>query len=153
MMGDATALEQEIRLAACLRILLEECGERPPVLPSRPPVPAVRRARDYLHARYTQPVRLEQLAAVTGVSRFHLAHLFTRATGVPPHAYQNQLRIAAACRLLRAGVQPAHIDVGFADQSHLGRHFKRIVGVTPGEYAATVRRTKAGNPSAIARTF
>jgi len=131
----ATILEQENRLAACLRLVLETCGERTPLRPAAGVHPGVRRAREFLDAHFGEPVRLAELAAVNGLSRFHFAHVFNQTYGVSPHAYQTQLRVAAACRALRTGVSPQAIDVGFFDQSHLGRHFKRCWGVTPAQYA------------------
>src|SRR5690606_41927249 len=61
------------------------------------------------------------------------------ATGLPPHAYLNSVRIRQARRLLRAGVRPAEVaaEVGFTDQAHLSRHFKRVVGVPPAAYQRT----------------
>jgi len=61
---------------------------------------------------------------------------FRGETGLPPHAYLNQLRVRLARRLLDRGVTPAEVAaaVGFADQAHLTRHFKRVVGVPPGSY-------------------
>lgn len=97
--------------------------------------PAVRRARDFLHAHYAENVGLSELAAAAGLSRFHLLRSFSAAYGLAPHAYQTQLRVARARALLRQGVSPNEIDVGFADQSHLGRHFKRALGLTPAVYA------------------
>jgi AraC-like DNA-binding protein len=71
------------------------------------------------------------------VSRFHLVHAFTSEVGLPPHAYQIHLRIRRSRALLAAGMPLGGIaaDLGFADQSHFGRHFRRVVGVTPGAYA------------------
>ena len=59
---------------------------------------------------------------------------------MPPHAYHLQLRIDRAKRLLAAGSAPARVanDSGFVDQSHLTRHFRKWVGVTPGAYARAV---------------
>lgn len=129
-------LEQETRLAACLRVLLESCSERRPAARPREH-PGVRRARDYLHAYPLQQVRLDDLAIVSGVSRYHLVRVFTRTYGLSPHAYQNQLRIACVRRHLRAGIPLRDIETGFFDQSHLIRHFKRVVGVSPGQYASS----------------
>jgi AraC-like DNA-binding protein len=90
-----------------------------------------------LRERWNEAVRLDELSEAAGLSRFELARRFRRQIGLPPHAFQLDLRIAAARRLLDAGRPPVEVAVtcGFADQPHLTRVFKRIVGVTPGEYA------------------
>jgi AraC-like DNA-binding protein len=98
---------------------------------------SVRRARRHLRERWNQRVPLEELAAVAGLSRFELVRRFRSETGLTPHAFQVNLRIARARALLTEGVTPAAVaaDCGFADQPHLTRTFKRAVGVTPGRYA------------------
>jgi AraC-like DNA-binding protein len=98
---------------------------------------AVRRARHHLQARWDQRVSLAELATVAGLSRFELVRRFREQTDITPHAFQTNLRIAQARRLLAAGVAPAEVaaQCGFADQPHLNRVFKRAVGVTPGRYA------------------
>lgn len=92
--------------------------------------------RDHLQANIPCNVTLDELAALDGVSKYHLARLFTDAFGVPPHAYQILLRVNAARALLDAGVDIAEASarVGFADQAHLTRHFKKAFSVTPGQY-------------------
>lgn len=81
------------------------------------------------------------LAAVCGVSLFHFLRLFEQGYGLPPHALQVQLRVHYVQRLLRRGVRPikAAQMAGFSDQSHLNRHFKRLVGKTPGQFAKAYR--------------
>jgi AraC-like DNA-binding protein len=98
---------------------------------------AVRRARHHLRERWDQRVTLTELAAVSGLSRFELVRRFRELGAVTPHAFQTDLRIAEARRLLSAGVAPAEVAAtcGFADQPHLSRVFKRAVGVSPGRYA------------------
>jgi AraC-like DNA-binding protein len=61
---------------------------------------------------------------------------FRAETGLPPHAYLNQVRVRQARALLASGMAPAQVaaTTGFADQAHLTRHFKRVVGVPPGAY-------------------
>jgi AraC-like DNA-binding protein len=136
----ASVLEQQSRLAGCVRLLLGGCGERRPTAPAAAAAAQLARVREYLHAHFTEDIRLQDLAKVSGLSRFHVAHAFSRVHGVPPHAYQTLLRVAAARDLLRGGVRPADIDLGFADQSHLTRHFKQILGITPAAYARAMRR-------------
>ena len=98
---------------------------------------AIERAKHYLHDNFNQTVSLNELVALTTLSRFHLVRAFALHTGIPPHAYQLKLRIERACVLLRAGVTAAEAasQVGFADQSHFTRHFKRIRHITPGQFA------------------
>ena len=94
------------------------------------------RARDYLHAHLHQDIGLDHLAAACSVDRFRLSRAFKAAFGLAPHAYLVQLRLARARRQLAAGRSPAHVafDLGFADQSHLGRWFLRAYGMTPAQY-------------------
>ncbi len=103
---------------------------------------AVRRARAYLQDRWDQPVSLAELAAVAGLSRFELIRRFRRQNGLTPHSFQRDLRIDRARALLGDGVPAAAVAAacGFADQPHLTRVFKRLVGVTPGVYARAVGR-------------
>lgn len=136
---DEGALEQQTRFLECIRLMLSECAEGSPGEGTAVPSGSLTRAREYLHAHFREQVRLDELAAVAGISRFHLAHAFQRELGLPPHAYQNALRVAEARLQLRAGIRPANVDVGFADQSHLTRHFKRVFGINPAEYARAVR--------------
>lgn len=93
-------------------------------------------ARDILHARMVDPPSLGELAALVGTSRFALLRAFRARHGLPPHAYLNQLRVRRARGLLEDGVPAAAVAVavGFADQSHLSRHFRRLVGLAPGRY-------------------
>ena len=133
----ATALEQQSRLAVCLQLLLENYLERrPPQRRAGDERGPMEQAKAVLWDRFDQPVTLDELAAAAGLSRFHLLRSFVRRFGIPPHAYQNHVRVERARALLVRGVPPsvAAVDVGFADQSHLTRHFKRIHGVAPGAY-------------------
>ncbi|HYQ17639.1 MAG TPA: AraC family transcriptional regulator [Polyangiaceae bacterium] len=105
--------------------------------------PVAVRLRELLLADEEQTRDLEQLAQGLGFSRFQLLRAFKRAYGLPPHTYVLCARIAQAQRLLRLGQRPAYVaaELGFADQSHLTRHFKRLLRVTPSEYAqATLSR-------------
>jgi AraC-like DNA-binding protein len=82
------------------------------------------------------PPSLDELSAATGLGPFALLRAFRAETGLPPHAYLNQLRVRQARSLLDGGLAPAQVAActGFADQAHLTRHFKRVVGVPPGAY-------------------
>lgn len=97
---------------------------------------AVDLAREYLADNFAENVSLEDLATLAGLSPFHLNRLFSKEFGLPPHAFQTQIRISRAKFLLRQGctISQTAFDVGFVDQSHFTRHFRRLVGVTPGHY-------------------
>ena len=94
-------------------------------------------ALEYLDSRLASEVTLEELSIVAGLSRRQTIVAFRTATGLPPHAWHLQRRIEQVKRLLRDGVPAAlaAAEAGFADQSHMGRHFRAIVGVTPAAYA------------------
>jgi AraC-like DNA-binding protein len=99
---------------------------------------AVRRAIAHIRDRWDQAVPLQELAQVAGLSRFELVRRFKQQVGLPPHAFQVDLRIHRARELLGAGRAPADVALmcGFADQAHLTRTFRRHVGITPARYAA-----------------
>jgi AraC family transcriptional regulator len=86
---------------------------------------------------------LEQMAAVAHLSPYHFARQFKAATGLPPHQYVIARRVERAQHLLRGdgelGLAEVALRVGFPDQSHFSFHFKRIVGVTPGQFRISAR--------------
>jgi AraC family transcriptional regulator len=94
---------------------------------------------EYLNAGLT----LEHLAEVARLSPFHFARQFKAASGLPPHQYVIGRRVERAKDLLqaRAGLSLAEVALraGFSDQSQFSRHFKRVVGVTPGRFRAPAR--------------
>jgi AraC-like DNA-binding protein len=96
----------------------------------------VRRAIELLRERLDDEVTLDALADHADTDKFHLCRAFRAQVGLPPHAYLTRLRIMRAKELLAAGVSLKEIapHVGLYDQSQLNRHFRRIVGTTPGAY-------------------
>lgn len=97
-------------------------------------------ARDYLRAHSSEPVTIAELADMMGLAESHLIRAFHREFGLPPHAYQMRLRLAAACELLASGLSVSTVafECGFADQSHLSRNFKAVYGLTPAAWASAV---------------
>lgn len=138
LLASSSVLEQQTRLAELLYLLLTHYGEQRPPRPL-PPVgkTALYRARDYLHDHWNAPVTLDDLAHVVHHSTSYFADSFRREFGLPPHTYQLQLRVARARWLLAHGTAISEVaaEAGFADQAHLHRTFKRILGVTPANYA------------------
>jgi AraC-like DNA-binding protein len=91
---------------------------------------------DLLVDRVAENVRLDDLAQAADMSRFHLIRLFRRRYGVTPFAFQRNLRVERARDALQHGESLAETaaEFGFADQSHLGRAFRAVMGATPGQY-------------------
>lgn len=111
----------------------------PPSAPSATPAETtevVEAVRRHLRDHVADPVRLDDLARLAGRSRCHLLRMFQQATGLPPHAYQTQLRVNAARELLAAGhaISRVAAETGFADQSHFSRVFRDLTGATPRQY-------------------
>jgi AraC-like DNA-binding protein len=111
----------------------------------RPSRGAVARARDLLDAEFARPIESADLECATGLDRFSLARAFRAAFGTAPHRYLVARRVAAARRLIAKGETLAETAdaCGFADQSHLNRHFKACIGVTPGRYARLIAQRAA----------
>jgi len=138
------ALDAEARLALVAERLAARLAPAGPSAPPPPPRPeggVADRLRELLDARVAEPITLREAAAVLDRSVPHLVRSFTRRFGVSPHAYLVGRRIEAARRRLLAGERPADVAVavGFHDQSHLTRHFRRHASVPPGEFARSRR--------------
>ncbi|MFN8372285.1 MAG: AraC family transcriptional regulator [Anaerolineae bacterium] len=133
----ASALERETRLLWTLIQLVRRHADQrlaPSALGSEHN--ALVQAQHYLQTHYAEDISLETLALVAHLSPFHLSRLFRERLGLPPHAYLNQIRINRAKEQLNVGrsIAETALATGFVDQSHLNKAFKRIVGVTPGQY-------------------
>jgi AraC-like DNA-binding protein len=115
---------------------------------TRPEHAGVRQIRIHLETCYGSRIKLEPLAASVGLSVFQLIRLFRQATGLPPYAYLEQIRIDRAVTMLREGVPVSEVAfrTGFSDQSHLTRFFKRLTGVPPGRYRRSVEKVGFGTP-------
>ncbi len=135
-------LEQESYIFDLLTCVIGRHADDHPVMkPVGREHQAVTRAREYLDAYYAANITLDDLAREAYLSPYHLARVFAEEVGLPPHAYLIQVRIQHAKQLLNTDCPLTDIayDVGFGDQSHLNRRFKRIVGMTPGQYRKNVQ--------------
>jgi AraC-like DNA-binding protein len=105
--------------------------------------PALRRACELLDDELAGNVTLDELARAAGVSRHRLSRLFRVAFGMPPHRFQLAQRIRLARRMLERGAAVAEVAqaTGFFDQSHLHRHFRATLGMTPAGYAHRTAQT------------
>ncbi|AWK86523.1 helix-turn-helix domain-containing protein [Azospirillum thermophilum] len=98
---------------------------------------AVRRVREFVETRLESPLTIDDLAAVAGLSPYHFARAFKRATGEAPHGYVLGRRVERAKAMIAAGRPLAEVAAatGFSSQSHLTARFRERVGVTPLAYA------------------
>ncbi|MEG8279219.1 helix-turn-helix domain-containing protein [Streptomyces sp. AHA2] len=132
-------LEAESRLLLVGERLREHLRGHPRGEAGRPRAagPAVaRRLRELLDERVVEGIGLREAAGLVGAHPAHLVRAFSAAYGIAPHQYLTSLRVGRARRLLLEGRSPGEVAVaaGFYDQSHLTRHFRRLVGVPPGRY-------------------
>jgi AraC-like DNA-binding protein len=132
------ALAAETTLAFVAERIRHALGGRPASRP-RPPRPRLAdELRDFLDAHLFEPVTMAAAAARLDAGPTQLARAFTTAFGIAPHAYVLGRRLDAARDRILAGEPLAEVavDVGFVDQAHLTRRFKRFLAVTPGRFSA-----------------
>jgi AraC-like DNA-binding protein len=147
---DAPPLEQDERYGALASGLFGRALSRA----ADPSAPALARARDYIAAHAVERIGVRDVAAQADLSPWHFVRAFRRRFGVPPHRFQLCMRIDIARRLLAAGMSASQVahSTGFADQSHLVRSFKRLVGTTPARYRGGKPAMFAG-PAATSERF
>lgn len=144
MEAPAGALERQSLLAECLELLAGLCPAVPETRPGGPLAAAVELARALLDGGQAEHRGWPDIAAACGAEPLALHRAFALAMGLPPHLYQTHLRLRRAKELLRAGagLAEAALEAGFCDQSHMHRHFVRLVGLTPAQYARAFRAAK-----------
>jgi AraC family transcriptional regulator len=99
---------------------------------------ALNRICEYIHGALGEKITLTELATIAGVSRFHFSRLFKQSTGLSPMAYVERSRMDLAQSLIRSGqhsLVEIALMVGFADQSHFSRRFRRHMRCTPTQFA------------------
>lgn len=103
----------------------------------------IARVIDYLETHFAEEVDVDTLATVACLSPYHFIRVFSRQTGMTPHAWLMQLRVRKAVALINQGVPIAEaaVQAGCSDQSHLNRLFKRYLGYTPGQLRNSVQDT------------
>lgn len=132
-------LEREtFYLSTMLQLISRHAKQTKPLLKLASEPRVVKHMREFLDEHYVENISMQSLANSAELSPFYLARLFNKEVGLPPHAYQVQRRIQKAKQLLQSHqsnkLSDVATDCGFSDQSHLNRHFKRALGVTPGAY-------------------
>lgn len=140
--GRVDPLEAESRVPWLLTALARRHGAARPLADRVPGADHIARAvRERLADELLAPPSLAELAAPLGLSRYQLLRAFRTSTGLPPYAWLAQYRVTRARAHLDAGLRPAEAAslVGFADQAHLTRWFRRVLGVTPAAYRNSVQ--------------
>jgi AraC-like DNA-binding protein len=134
----ASPFEQESHFISTIGQLVARYSKNSIVLQSHRKEPNyVKLIRDYLRSHYSRNVTLAHLSSITNLSPFYLLRVFRNQVGCTPHEYQTQVRITRARKLIRKGhsISDVSLETGFFDQSHLSKNFKRIVGISPGQYS------------------
>jgi len=104
---------------------------------------ALRKVREHIAQRLAERIEIRDLAAIAGLSACHFARAFRESTGVPPHRYVTELRLATAAAQVRdtaRSLTEIAYDVGFFDLSHFSRQFARAFGEAPSAYRARYRQ-------------
>jgi AraC family chemosensory pili system transcriptional regulator ChpD len=121
--------------------LLDVPLEAPVVLLERTePHPAVSKVQSIIRDQCADRMHISELAQQVALDMRYLISLFKLATGVTPHQFQIAMRVELARALLQQHLPLCEVAAraGFADQSHLNRHFRRQYGFTPGEFRESV---------------
>jgi AraC-like DNA-binding protein len=144
--------EMTTALARLAALLLARPGLE---LPVKPGSEIVRRCLSLLAGALDRPVSMQELARAGRATPEQVRRAITQATGLPPLAWHLQRRIQEAKHLLMRGegIATTALRTGFADQAHLTRHFKRLVGVSPARYAQGARAGSAQRSFADPRTL
>ncbi|MEV6182310.1 AraC family transcriptional regulator [Streptomyces sp. NPDC052015] len=129
-------LEAGSRLVLLGERLRDHLRPRNTARPRRRDPVLARRLRDLLDGRLVDGVSLDEAAGLLQAHPAHLVRAFSGAYGIAPHQYLTARRVDRARRLLLDGRPAGEVAVaaGFYDQAHLTRHFRKLVGVTPGRY-------------------
>jgi AraC-like DNA-binding protein len=101
------------------------------------PPGAMRRVREHVETHLSESIDVAELAAIAGLSVFHFARQFKQSAGVTPHHYLIKRRVERAREMLvRTDFSLSEIAIvtGFSDQSHFARHFRHVLGTTPGQF-------------------
>jgi AraC-like DNA-binding protein len=125
---------------AMSQLITRHADDPPPECELKEERNCVKKVRTYIETHYAEDILLDQLAALVNLNACHMLRLFTKAVGMPPHAYLTYVRARQAKRLLAVGVPIADAAclTGFVDQSHLTKRFKRVYGITPGQYLLSI---------------
>lgn len=125
-----------------LEILAQFSRERARTSHPKPPR-WMKQVRDILHAQFSETITHDALGSAVGVHPVHLATVFRQHYKCTIGEYIRRLRIEYACEQLcmsDASLADIALTSGFSDQSHFSKTFKRLVGITPGQFRTNLRK-------------
>ncbi|WP_426818182.1 helix-turn-helix domain-containing protein [Winslowiella sp. 2C04] len=127
-------LQQQDLILLCSKLLDDDEGS------GKADQQAVNRVKAWMQENLAMKPQLDELAQVSGLSKYHLVRRFSQQVGMPPLQYHMQLRLHRARDMLRQNVAPldAALLLGFYDQSHFINAFRKVMGTTPQHYAHQV---------------
>lgn len=135
---DSLAVAVTARLIRCHSSMTLEPGKRNGRLPDR----TLRQVLTYIEDNLSQDISLSSIAAVADLSVSHFKNLFRESVGLPVHQYLIRRRVERAKKLLGEGklsISQIALESGFAHQSHLALHMRRVLGVSPKMLRAMLR--------------
>lgn len=100
----------------------------------------IQEAINYIQEHLGEDISLEAIASHLSISPYYLSHLFKQLMGISPYQYVLQQRVERAKRLLRKSeltIAEIALECGFANQAHLAKHFRTLVGISPKAYRET----------------
>lgn len=141
LIDETCSSQQQEELVAQTLTALLQLSQGPQRTAAPEPPRVVRRAQDYMRAHLPDAVRLQDIADAAELDPFRLIRAFRAHVGLSPYEWLTQLRMGEAKELLVRGLSASEVAqrLGYCDQSQLHRHFRRIVGMTPGAYARRFR--------------
>ena len=139
--SDNRLLRETLLYSALLKLMQRHGKEHRDIAESANAKHNIELVRSFLAEHPEADISLDDLANLSGLSPYHLVKQFKKLYGLPPHAFQIQARIRLGKRLISQGYSllDAALKAGFHDQSHFNRHFKRTLGITPGQFAKQLR--------------
>jgi AraC-like DNA-binding protein len=145
--GHLTAMRRKIALYEFFLTLIQDFRSQKQVGET---TSVIEFTQDYMINHYQEPLTLEGLAQMAGLSVSHYSRLFKKYTGYSPIDYLTHVRMDRAKELLVLSdykLKPIAGSVGYADEFYFSRIFKKIVGVSPRDYAKRYRAKPAAPPA------
>jgi len=142
LLNSDMTIEKESRLYSFIEMLIRYHSDCKGIHDSSKKTSPIEKVREYIDANFRDQISLAELSQISAVSPFHFNRLFCSEVGISPHTYQIHRRIEMSKKLLLENVLIADVslEMGFSDQSHFSKFFKKIVGTTPGNFVRCNRK-------------